>query len=245
MAKINIGEVNMKENIEVKLSPHVAEKSFPLRLGYIGKTGSIIELIEPREVKGGHSGCKKFIAGIKNPETLETDRMTCIVGPKGGLRTAYFKDDKVETGFSDMTKHFDSEVLLELHPSYKKGLITRFESFTTALLKTYVKIGEQKSAEEIAEYKQLIGDFMDHIKLQEDVIKKLNDQGTKAEDQVSYAGAKWIESEFRARGMLDDVKIVLRWNNYKNTNEEYLNTCKQSVKSFLEKLHRKDISLVV
>ena len=28
--------------MEVKLSPHVAEKSFPLRLGYIGKRGSII-----------------------------------------------------------------------------------------------------------------------------------------------------------------------------------------------------------
>ena len=64
--------------------------------------------------------------------------------------------NKVETGFSDMTKHFDKEVLLALHPSYKQGLITRFESFTTELLKAYVEMGEQKSAEEIEGYKQLI-----------------------------------------------------------------------------------------
>ena len=190
--------------MNVTLTKHIAKESFPLRLGYEAETHSFIDLLEPRLVTGGKGDCKNYVAGIQNPTTGLVDKLTCVVSSDGMLVTAFFGDNKDEIGLSKITKNLPIETLLELYPYYKKGYANDF----TALMTKIREIDLEPKVIEINRLQKIIDDF--------------NKQASDVEKQTRRQGAKWIESEFRARGMLDDVKIVLRWNNYKNTNEEYL-----------------------
>ncbi len=208
----------MNKTVQVFNDRHANLDSFPLRYGFTFNQNSFLNLTYKDQVKPGKKkGSYSVIAEFINPQTKKTEKGLFHIMNKFKKGVA----DEVMTVIRDLSKnkieteHHLSSVLrnfreagvitvnelIDLHPLYMKGEITKHVDLYEYLLK-------KRSSTEVNKIKKIIDELEEEVKKDHDFIAELEEEVKKRDDEINDLKVQVEDQAKQIKKLNEKIKIA-------------------------------------